>query len=82
MRKKHYDVIIMDIVLPGMDGVQTFEQVKEIDPRAAVIMITGYTEEDLMEKAIKVGSYTYMRKPFEMEKILAMLATMSKDNKK
>ena len=44
-------------------------------------MITGYTEEDLLERAIKMGSYAYMRKPFDMEKILAMLATMSKDNK-
>lgn len=45
-------------------------------------MITGYTEEDLMERAIKVGSYAYMRKPFDMEKVLAVLATISEDNRK
>jgi len=73
VEESHYDIIFLDIKLPGMDGIETFEQVKEIDPRAAVIMMTGYTAEDLIERAISGGAYTCIYKPFDMEKVIALV---------
>ena len=78
VRERHYDIIFLDIKMPDMNGVETFEQVKEIDPGAAVIMMTGYTEEDLVKRAISGGAYTCVYKPFDMEKVIALVETIAK----
>ncbi|MFC1974606.1 response regulator [Chloroflexota bacterium] len=81
VREKHYDIIFLDIRLPDMDGAETFEQVKEIDPQVAVIMMTGYTEEELVKRAISQGAYTCIYKPFDMEKLLALVGDIAKEKK-
>jgi len=73
VKAKHYDVIFLDVKLPGMNGVEVFEQVKAIDPKAAVIMMTGYSEEDSVRKAISQGAYTCIYKPFDMEKVIGLV---------
>ena len=78
VKERHYDIIFLDIRLPGMDGVETFEQVKEIDPTAVVIMMTGYTKEDLVERAASSGAYTCIYKPFDMEKVIALVGNLAK----
>lgn len=78
VEERHYDIIFLDIKLPGMDGVDTFEQVKKIDPKAAVIMMTGYTEEDLLKRAVSGGAYTCIYKPFDMEKVIGLVEAIAK----
>jgi two-component system response regulator HydG len=78
VKERHYDIIFLDIKLPGIDGVEAFEQVKEIDPKAVVIMMTGYTTEDLVERAISGGAYTCIHKPFDMEKVISIVETLAK----
>jgi two-component system response regulator (stage 0 sporulation protein F) len=82
VKSKHYDIIFLDVKLPGIDGVETFERVKEIDPEATVIMMTGYTEEDLVRKAVSEGAYTCIYKPFNMEKLLELVEGISREKKK
>lgn len=77
VKERHYDIIFLDIKLPGPDGIETFERVRNIDPNAAVIMMTGYTAEDLIEKAINGGAYTCIQKPFDMEKVIAIVETLA-----
>jgi len=81
VKSRHYDIVFLDVRLPGMDGVETFEQVKKIDPEAAVIMMTGYTEEDLVKRAVRKGAYTCIYKPFDMEKVIALVEDIAKENK-
>ena len=73
VKEKHYDIIFLDVKLPDMNGVQVFEQVKGIDPKAAVIMMTGYSAEDLIRRAISQGAYTCIYKPFDMEKVIGLV---------
>ena len=82
VKSRHYDIIFLDVKLPGMDGVQVFEQVKEIDPTATVIMMTGYTEEGLLKRAIGEGAYTCIYKPFDMEKVIRLVEKISRGKKK
>lgn len=82
VKERHYDIIFLDIKLPDMNGVETFEQVKKIDPKAVVIMMTGYTEEDLVKRAISKGAYTCIYKPFNMEKIIGLVDNIAKSEKK
>ncbi|MFC1914057.1 response regulator [Chloroflexota bacterium] len=73
VKERHYDVIFLDVKMPGIDGVETFEKVNEIDPKTSVIMMTGYTEEDLVKRAISCGAYTCIYKPFDMEKVIGLV---------
>jgi len=82
VKSKHYDIIFLDVILPGMDGVETFERVKGIDPEVTVIMMTGYTAEDLVRKAVSEGAYTCIYKPFDMEKLIGLVEGISKEKKK
>ena len=82
VKSKHYDIIFLDVILPGMDGVETFERVKRIDPEVTVIMMTGYTEEDLVRKAVSEGAYTCIYKPFNMEKLIELVEGISREKKK
>ncbi len=78
VKEKHYDIIFLDIRLPDMDGVATFEQVKDIDPEAVVIMMTGYSEEELVKKAVGGGAYTCIYKPFNMERVVELVESISR----
>jgi DNA-binding NtrC family response regulator len=82
VKSKHYDIIFLDVVLPGLNGAETFEHVKEIDPEATVIMMTGYTEEELIRKAVSEGAYTCIHKPFSMEKLIELVEDISRKKKK
>ena len=77
----HYDIIFLDIRMPDMNGIETFERVKTIDPRAVVIMMTGYTDEELIERAISQGAYTCIHKPFDMEKLTALVEKIAEEKK-
>jgi two-component system response regulator HydG len=82
VKSKHFDIIFLDVRLPGMDGVETFERVKEIDPQVTVIMMTGYTEEDLLKKAVSEGAYTCVHKPFNMENLIDIVDSIYREKKK
>ena len=82
VKSKHHDIIFLDVRLPGMNGIETFEHVKEIDPEVAVIMMTGYTEEDLLRKAVSEGAYTCVHKPFNMENLVEIVESISREKKK
>ena len=66
-------LIFMDIQMPGMNGVDTFLQIKEILPKCTVVMMTGFTVEDLVKKALKEGAYTVLHKPISIEKMLEIM---------
>jgi len=78
VKRRHYDIIFLDVKLPDMNGVETFEQVKKIDSNVTVIMMTGYTEEELVSRAVSEGVYTCIYKPFDMEKVIALVETIKR----
>ena len=82
VRSRHYDIIFLDVRLPDMTGFETFEQVKKIDPQATVIMMTGYAEQELMESAVGAGAFTYLYKPFDMEKVITLVEAISRGKPK
>lgn len=61
------DLIILDLRLPGMDGMEVLERVKEIAPDAVVIILTAYGSPASALQAIKLGAHEYLHKPFELE---------------
>ncbi|MFB0528254.1 MAG: response regulator [bacterium] len=74
VRRSDFDVILLDIRMPGMDGMEVLEVVKEIKPDIGVVMMTGYSSEGLAGKSLKKGAYTCLYKPFlDMEKLLRVI---------
>ena len=74
VRDNHFDIILMDIKLPGKDGFAAFQEIKAIDPDARVLFMTGFVLEDSIRQAIDAGAYPVAYKPFDIEKVLALVA--------
>jgi len=72
-KEMNFDVILMDIRMPGMNGVETFKQIKGIQPSAAVVMMTAYAVEDLITEALHEGAYGVLYKPFDMERMIGLI---------
>jgi DNA-binding NtrC family response regulator len=64
------DVILLDLLMPGMDGIEVLQRIKKIDPVAAVIIITAYGSVESAIAAMKVGALDYIQKPFKHDDLL------------
>ena len=60
------DLIVMDIKMPGMSGIETLGQIRALDRRVAVIMMTGYGDSQTMEQVKELGVHYYLDKPFNL----------------
>lgn len=67
-----FDMVFLDIRMPGMDGMQTFRELKRISPDTKYVMITGYAVEDSLDELKKEG-LLYIKKPFEIKELLMLL---------
>ncbi len=74
--EKHYEVILMDIGLPGMDGFATLEEIHEIDPLVKVIFISGYALENKNLEALIGGAHTVVTKPMDPEDMLDLMKSV------
>lgn len=60
------DIILLDLMMPGMDGLECLEQIKKKHPEVNVIMITALNDEARVAKAKKLGAHNYILKPFSL----------------
>lgn len=67
------DLVLMDLIMPGMDGVETIRQIKKISPRTQVIVLTSYHEDAHIFPALKAGAISYILKDMKMEKLVDTL---------
>jgi len=68
-----FDVILLDLLMPGLDGIETLRRIKRIDPAAAVIIITAYGSVESAISAMKIGALDYVQKPFKHDDLLVVL---------
>lgn len=71
--RRYFDVVLMDIRMPGINGLETYKEVKKIIPSAAVIMMTGDSKEELIKKAIEEGAYAVIYKPFNIKRVIKVV---------
>ena len=69
MQEEQYEVVLVDIKMPGMDGMKLQEHIHHVDPRIAVIMITAYASVDTAVQALKQGAYDYVTKPIDPDEL-------------
>lgn len=73
IQAKRYDLIILDLVMPEMDGLELFRAVRRIRPDQRVVMATGYDGDERIEKALAEGALDWIRKPFKFNQLEEML---------
>ena len=64
------DLVTMDIIMPGMDGLETAQAILEEHPEARIIMVSSLAYDDTFEEAMAIGAKAFIDKPFEKEKLV------------
>jgi DNA-binding NtrC family response regulator len=67
------EVVVLDIAIPGMDGIETLKAMKKVNPLLEVIMLTGNVTVQTGVESIKLGAYNYLAKPCKIEDITAII---------
>ena len=73
IRKRSPDLALLDIRLPGMDGIKILEEMKRIDKDLTIVMVTAYGDIKNVVNAMKLGAYDYITKPFDNEELLLVV---------
>lgn len=81
-RAKSFDLMVADLRLPDIDGMEVIEHVRESRPETKVIIITGYPSVATAVKAVKIGVSDYLRKPFTDDEFISAVDTAIKDQQK
>jgi DNA-binding NtrC family response regulator len=71
--KSNIDIVVLDVKMPGMDGIDTLKAIKAERPMVEVIMLTGHATVESAIEGMKLGALDYLMKPCEMEILLAKL---------
>ena len=69
VKEDGFDLVLMDVKMPKMDGVETFRRLKEISPRLPVIMMTAFMVEDLIRLALQEGAFGAYQKPLDLKRL-------------
>jgi len=69
LRQKDFDVIVLDVRMPGMNGIETLAEIKKINPMIEVIILTGHASVDVAVDIMKLGGYDYLLKPCSLEEL-------------
>jgi DNA-binding NarL/FixJ family response regulator len=67
------DVVLMDLIMPGMDGIETTRRIKQISPRTQVVVLTSYHEDAHIFPALKAGAISYILKDMKMDQLVEAL---------
>jgi DNA-binding response OmpR family regulator len=67
--------VLLDMTMPGMDGLMTLKRIKEIHPKLPVIMVSGIGDEATVQEALDAGAYDYVTKPFNLEYLETVVLT-------
>lgn len=74
LASRRFDVVLLDLVMPGMSGVETFREIRRLEPDAYVVIVTGYPDSDLMAEALQIGPFGVMRKPVTLQELRVVLS--------
>jgi len=73
VRERPFDLIVMDVRLPGLSGVEAVPLIKEQDPRAVVLVMTAYGSKQLALEAVRAGAYDFFTKPFKIDEMTVVI---------
>ncbi len=81
LKEGGFDILITDLKMPGMDGLQAMEALSDVDPDLSMIMFTAYSTVDSAVQAMKLGAVDYIRKPFTPDQLVELVTKVMQDRK-
>lgn len=73
MAGQTFDLVLTDVRMPGISGVELFRQIRQLYPELPVVLMTGFAMESLLEEAMREGAFAVLPKPFDMSRVLPLL---------
>jgi DNA-binding NtrC family response regulator len=73
MSGKLFDVVVLDVKMPGLDGVETLREIKKSWPLVEVLMLTGHASVDSAIEGMRLGAFEYLMKPIEIETLMTKM---------
>jgi CheY-like chemotaxis protein len=72
--ERPFDVVLMDVNMPGLDGMSAFRRIKDLHPDAKVIMMTAYYDDLAMREALEWGAFGALRKPVDIKQVMTLIS--------
>ena len=76
-KKADFDAVVLDLAMPGKDGIETLKELLEVNGDLQVILLTGHATVDKGVKSIKIGARDFLEKPLDFEKLLLKIGNAS-----
>ncbi|MFH1672586.1 MAG: response regulator [Pseudomonadota bacterium] len=73
VEEEDFAVVMLDVLMPGMDGIETLVEIKKIKPLTEVIMLTGHASVEVGIKGMRLGAFDYLIKPFDLNELMAKI---------
>lgn len=73
VKRNNLQIIFMDIKMPGKNGVDVYKELKKIIPKVPVVMMTGYSRDDLVQEGIEAGVHEVIFKPLDMDFVIDLI---------
>ncbi len=74
LEHSYTDVVLLDVKMPGMDGIETLRRIRTMKPLIQVVLLTGHASVDSGIEGMKLGAFDYLMKPIELEPLIEKLA--------
>ena len=73
IKQQDFITVLLDVLMPGIDGIETLREIKKIKPMTEVIMLTGHASVQVAIKGMKLGAFDYLMKPFDRDELIEKL---------
>ena len=70
LRVERVDIVVLDMKMPGMDGIQTLRAIKTVDPLIEVVILTGHASLEAAKDGMSLGAFDYLMKPVDLDELL------------
>ncbi|MFH2137383.1 MAG: response regulator [Candidatus Omnitrophota bacterium] len=70
------NIVLLDIYMPGMNGIETLKKIKEIDDKIIVIMVSAHGTNSMTSKAMELGAYDFITKPFNLDRLKTLIKSV------
>jgi two-component system OmpR family response regulator len=81
LKNDYFDLIILDLRMPGMNGAETFKKIKKIDAKPFVIIMTAYSEDEQIEIVNRLKPFGFIKKPFDWHELIPYIKKRVKEEK-
>jgi DNA-binding NtrC family response regulator len=82
LRDEDYDLVLVDIIMPGLSGLELLERIRQYDPSITCLVITGYAALNVATQALELGAHDVLAKPFNSEELLTMVQDALKERER